>query len=48
VTRHGGRLPASPDRRRPLQSPHRPDRQRNPLHHARQYELSRAGHQGGS
>ena len=41
------RLPAPPDRRRPLQGPHRPHRQRNPLHHARQYELSRAGHQGG-
>jgi hypothetical protein len=32
-------FPAPPDRRRPLQGPHRPHRQRNPLHHARQYEL---------
>ena len=39
-------LPAPPDRRRPLQGPHRPHRQRNPLHHARQYELGCAGHQG--
>ena len=29
-----------------LQGPHRPHRQRNPLHHARQYEFSRTGHQG--
>ena len=33
---HRGGLPAPPDRRRPLQGPHRPDRQRHPLHHARQ------------
>src|ERR1700677_806664 len=38
------RPPAPPDRRRPLQGPYRPDRQRNPLHHPRQYELSRVGH----
>ena len=43
---HRGGLPAPPDRRRPLQGPHRPHRQRNPLHHARQYELGGAGHQG--
>ena len=46
VAREGGashrrRLPAPPDRRRPLQGPHRPHRQRNPLHHARQYEFGR-------
>jgi hypothetical protein len=39
---------APPDRRRPLQGPHRPHRQRNPLHHARQYEFGRARHQGRS
>ena len=43
---HRERLPAPPDRRRPLQGPHRPHRQRNPLHHARQYEFGGAGHQG--
>src|SRR5208282_4475783 len=43
---HRGGLPAPPDRRRPLQGPYRPHRQRNPLHHARQYELGCAGHQG--
>src|SRR5277367_1051462 len=43
---HRGRLPAPPDRRRPLQGPHGPHRQRNPLHHTRQYELGGAGHQG--
>jgi hypothetical protein len=42
------RLPASPDRRRPLQGPHDPQRQRDPLHHAGQYEFSSAGHQGSS
>src|SRR5580704_10387974 len=36
---HRGGLPAPPDRRRPLQGPYRPHRQRNPFHHARQYEL---------
>src|SRR6202453_4051086 len=40
------RLPAPPDRRRPLQGPYRPHRQRNPLHHARQCELGGTGHQG--
>ena len=44
---HRRRLPAPPDRRRPLQGPHGPHRQRNPLHHPRQHQLSRAGHQGG-
>src|SRR5277367_6903247 len=43
---HRGGLPAPPDRRRPLQGPHRPHRQRNPLHHARQCEFGRARHQG--
>src|SRR5580693_2375651 len=43
---HRGRLPAPPDRRRPLQGPHGPHRQRNPLHHTRQYEFSSPGHQG--
>src|SRR6202522_2354620 len=37
------RLPAPPDRRRPLQGPYRPHRQRNPLHHPRQCELGGAG-----
>jgi hypothetical protein len=44
--RTAGGLPAPPDRRRPLQGPHGPHRQRNPLHHPRQYEFSGAGHQG--
>ena len=43
---HRGGLPAPPDRRRPLQGPYRPRRQRNPLHHARLYEFGGAGHQG--
>src|SRR5580693_4053665 len=43
---HRRGLPAPPDRRRPLQGPYRPHRQRNPLHHARQYELGGPGHQG--
>ena len=30
-----------PDRRRPFPGPYRPHRQRNPLHHARQYEFRR-------
>ena len=34
------------DPRRPLQGPHGPHRQRNPLHHARQYELGSPRHQG--
>ena len=43
---HRRRLPAPPDRRRPLQGPHGAHRQRNPLHHARQHQLGRPGHQG--
>src|SRR3984885_9141237 len=43
---HRGRLPAPPDSRRPLQGPHGPHRQRNPLHHTRQYEFGSPGHQG--
>jgi transposase len=43
---HRGGLPAPLDRRRPLQGPYRPHRQRNPLHHARQYELGGPRHQG--
>ena len=48
LQRHGvSRLPqVEGDRRRPLQGPHRPHRQRNPLRHPRQYELGGAGHQG--
>ena len=43
---HRRGLPASPDRRRPLQGRHDPYRQRNPLHHARQCAFGRARHQG--
>ena len=35
-----------PDRRRPLQGPYRPHRQRNPLHHPRPYEFGRADIKG--
>ena len=41
VARRTAGLPAPPDRRRPLQGPYRPHRQRNPLHHTRQYGLRR-------
>ena len=41
------RLPAAPDRGRPLQDPHRAHRQRHPLHHARRRRLGRAADQGG-
>ena len=40
------RTPCSADRRRPLQGPYRPHRQRNPLHHPRQHELGSPRHQG--
>ena len=36
------------DRRRSLQGPHGPDRQRYALHHAGQYQLGSARHQNGS
>jgi hypothetical protein len=36
----GGRLPALPDRRRPLQGPHGPHQQRDPLHHAMALDAS--------
>ena len=43
---HCRRLPAPPRRRRALQGAHGADRQRNPLHHARQHQLGRPRHQG--
>ena len=47
VRQTAGDFSAPADRRRPLQGPHRPHRQRDPLHFARQCQFSGAGHQGG-
>ena len=41
------RVPAAPDRSRPLQDPHRSHRQRHPVHHPRRRRIGCAADQGG-
>ena len=43
-----GRLPPPSPRSRALQGPHRPDRQRHPVHHARRWGLGGPGDPGSS